>query len=207
MPDTISPIGQIEKIQNSNAIPVQGLEFTGQEQLPDPQTPQQISQYTESQPQNIPEISPVRYVSESNPNIEQYGPQQQHIETQPQIQHSVEERQLIPESETPALQYELNPNPLRPQDREGEHVFINPNLDPSLGHTQPATTTTQPIDPKAVTARIGGYPVSSMYGSSPMMAIIQQTVAAGDPQSANTWQATVVDKVVRSLLNILGINR
>lgn len=202
MPDMTSPVGYKEQTQDSNGIPAQSLEFTGQEQVSDTTpVPQQTPQYVEEQQPN-PQYAPQQ---EYIPNVEQYQPQQ--YEVQPEAQHSVEERQIIPESETPPLQYELNPNQLQPRNREGENVFINPNLDPSLGHTQPATTVTPTVDPNAVKARIGGYPVSHVYGGDPTLAIVQQTVAAGDPQSANTWQATVVDKIVRSLLNILGINR
>jgi len=208
MADSLYPQNN-EVINPVTGVPVQQLEYTGQENT---------TQSSEAYPSQFQPSGPSQEYAQSQyaPNVqEQYAPQQQYApnveqyqqpqqnEVLPVLPQNPEAKQFVPESQTPSLQYELQPNQLHPQNREGENVFRNPNLDPSI--TQSGVSSA--VSSQQVTARIGGYPVSQMYSSNPMMAIVQQTATAGDPQSANTWQATMVVKIVSTILLALGISK
>jgi len=105
------------------------------------------------------------------------------------------EHVTIPQSKSP----ELQTNIAFETTREGERVFVNPELGQS---TYKGGVTSQQLVSKVS----GYYVVQQGLISDPKSGLLQQTATSGDPTSASTWQATVLYKILQAFWNILGIS-
>jgi hypothetical protein len=161
-------------------------------------------------PQGFPEPQPMYHFPQQEqqpqPGVQTYEmPQNQPQQMAPeryqlpqQELYTQQAPEFVRTSATPELQTQLSSQ----RSKEGELVFVNPNLDPSQGQQSSSTQVTT----QQVTAKIGGYPVSHTVTSNPQAALIQQIVQSGDPQSAGTWHAAMVHKIVLALIRMIPGN-
>lgn len=171
-----------------------------------PQTFEQPETYTvtpDGQEVVTPESAPVPQQMYHFPQQEMQPQQTPQVEARPQQipqqeLYTQQAERFVETSRTPEFQTQLRAR----KSKEGELVYVNPNLDPSLGQ-QGSSSSQGQVTTQQVTSQIGGYPVSHTVSGNPQAALIQQIVQSGDPHSANTWHAVIVNKLVKVLLRML----